>query len=527
MGPVLTFKKGRFVLNEAMFSHRKILNQSAYWEKGSDDVYQTTSLQAASAFRRHSDVIAERIFKRAFQEFYDLPRETQQTFDSGELDFLDPHQRVGVEWVLTRKRSYLAHAPGAGKTMEAVIAALLTKAKGQAVFVVPPSLTVNWVREIYAVCERVGIWPTIGLVPGSANKDDMAWKADFIIVPDSMLAKPWVYTQLSKMKKRLVAVDEASRFKDPYAERSLAFYGGRSKETVYTGLFQEAGHVVFLDGSPVLNRPMELWAPIFALDPQSIDCMSQDDFGYRYCGPQITERGQYTFLHSSHEEELKARLQKSFMHVVTEEQLDHPERRRSILFMNKDVRTAEMKTWEAKNVGADFKVESPGGAPGDQGDFSRMRKQLGLLKVPFIGRYVWERLKEKNESILLFVWHREVAEQLLLDLVDFSPGLVIGGTHSRERERYFEDFQSGKRKLIIGNIQAMERGHNLQNADRVIFGEFSWTNEQNVQCEKRASRRGSTKEYVRCEYIACPNSMDEIILRSNFTKEKRVKRIIG
>jgi SNF2 family DNA or RNA helicase len=527
MGPTLSFKKGRFILSEAQASHRKVLNQSAYWEKGSDDVYTTTSLQAASAFRRHSDSGALKIFTRAFQEFYDLPRRARLAYEGGHLNFLDPHQWSGVQWALTRKRSYLAHAPGAGKTMELIVTSILTEARGQTVIIVPPSLTVNWAREIYSVCERFGIWPSIGLIPGSALQDHMGWGADYILVPDSMLTKPWVYTRLSHMRKKMIAIDEASRFKDPFAERSLAFYGGRSKDTAYSGLFQDAAHVVLLDGSPVLNRPIELWAPTFALDPQAIDCMSMDDFGYRYCGPQITERGQYTFLHSSHEEELHQKITKSFMHVVTEDKLEHPERRRSILFMNQDVRTAEMKSWEAKNIGSDFKVESPGNEAGDQGEFSRLRKQLGLLKVPFIGRYVWERLNQKNESILLFVWHREVAEQLTLDLVDFNPGLVIGGTHARERERYFAEFQSGKRKLIIGNITAMERGHNLQNADRVIFGEFSWTDEQNKQCEKRASRRGSEKAFVRCEYICCPNSIDEVVLRSNFTKHKRVKRIIG
>ena len=71
------------------------------------------------------------------------------------------------------------------------------------------------------------------------------------------------------------------------------------------------------------------------------------------------------------------------------------------------------------------------------------------------------------------------------------------------------------------------RGYNLQRADRCIFAEWSWSNETNLQAEKRASRKGSTKEFVRCEYLVCPGSMDEVQLGSCFTKEKRVKRVIG
>ena len=112
-------------------------------------------------------------------------------------------------------------------------------------------------------------------------------------------------------------------------------------------------------------------------------------------------------------------------------------------------------------------------------------------------------------------------------LEKYGPGVVMGGTPAREREREFDFFQHGKKKILIMNIAAGGRGHNLQAADRVIFGEFSWTDELNRQCEKRASRKGSDKEFIRAEYIVCPNSMDEVVLSSVFTKERRVRKVIG
>ena len=271
------------------------------------------------------------------------------------------------------------------------------------------------------------------------------------------------------------------------------------------------------------NRAMELWAPTYALDPMSIDCMDHDDFGFRYGGATLNERGAWEYKGTSREAELKARLQKSFMHVVTEDKLSHPERRRSILMMNEDVRSPEHKTWERKHLGSieSFDDREPG-------ELAHFRQELGRRKVPFIGQYVKDRLANKNESILLFVWHRDVAQMLSTYLQNFKPGLVIGGTKSEDRERIFKDFQSGKCRLIIGNIQAMGRGHNLQKADRVIFGEFSWTDELNKQCEKRASRRGRDHTaFVRCEYICAPGSIDEKVLRSVFAKERRVKKVIG
>lgn len=520
----LQFKNGKFEALVTSPSLRGKFFRDPYWTHADSDVFTTTNLGAARGYRVSADESAERVFRRAFQSHYvKLPR-LPKIFAA-----LDRHQQAGILWILTRKRSYLAHAPGAGKTAQAIVASLMaqTQEGEQTLFIVPPTLTLNWEREIWkftAWLAKGKYFPTIGIVPRSDRRDEMAWRADFIICPDSMLSRPWVYTRLLKMKKRFVAVDEASRFKDPQAERTIALFGGRSGDRTYPGLIANVRHVVLMDGSPMPNRPMELWAPTFALHPEAIDCMDQNDFGYRYCGARPNQFGQWEFLHSSHEEELRGKLRQDFMHVVTEDELSHPERQRSMLFMDRDVRSLEQKTWERKHLPSTIKSVSE---VLSQGEMAHYRRELGVRKVPWIARYVADRLRDKNESILLFAWHRDVVDALMKKLSAFKPACVYGGITPAIREKWFREFQAGKLKLIIGNIAAMGRGHNLQRADRVIFGEWSWTDETNKQCEKRASRRGNDKAFVRCEYIVCPNSMDEPVLNSVFTKEKRVERIIG
>lgn len=474
------------------------------------------SLPDAVKYGGIADKTARKVFDRILVTRYESP--------SAPLPpFLDPHQVVGVRHILTRSRSYLAHAPGAGKTAQAIVAAVLTGGRGKVVFIVPPTLTVNWEREIWKFTEWAGVWPVTQVIPGTDRKDQVNWGADFFIVPDSMLTKDWVMDGLTGLDIRFIAVDEASRFKEPTAQRTLALFGGKLKGGRQShGLIAGARHAVLLDGSPMPNRPMELWAPTYAMAPEAIGFMSQQDFGFRYCGAKMNDFGQWEFKYSSNETELSLALQKDFMHVVTEGELCHPERRRSMLFMPTDVRSVQHKAWEKGNLSVtDFSEEMCEGA------LATFRAELGLRKVPFIADYVAERLERKNESILLFVWHRNVAQLLAKRLSKFSPALVIGGTPEVLRESAFKDFQEGKTKLIIGNISAMGRGHNLQKADRVIFGEFSWGDETNKQAEKRASRRGSTKLMVRCEYIVCPNSMDEPVLSSVFRKANAVRRIIG
>lgn len=500
----LKFRDGEFYLYDNPFSQTKFKN---------------ISFKAAVGFRRFADKVAERVIHRSLVTYYVAPSEPPPSF-------LDAHQVKGVNWILTRSRSYLAHAPGAGKTCEAIVASQMSTGVGQTLFIVPPGLTINWAREIMKWVTRE--WPVISIVPVSAKMDDVDFSADYIICPDSMLTKKWVYDSLSKLNLKLIAVDEASRFKEPTSERTKALFGGQGKSQIFYGLVQNAKHAVLLDGSPMPNRPMELWTPVYGMAPEVIDFQDMHDFGVEYCDAFLeTNRfgSKWNYRGASNQEKLHKKLQKDFMHVVNEDELSHPERRRSILFVDKDKRSMKVRKWEQKFLKS-TNIESMD-EDMNHGALAEMRQEIGLSKVDFTARYVGERLANKNESILIFAWHRSVCRALADRLKSYRPGLVLGGTPELERERIFSQFQAGTLKVIVGNIGAMGRGHNLQRADRVVFSEYSWTDELNKQCEKRASRKGSLKSIVRCDYIVVPTSLDEVVLNAVFTKAKNVKRVIG
>ncbi len=513
---VLSFEKGFFVLRGAQKTVSQDLENNEDWETVSSvkTQFKTTALKQAVRFRRYADEVALRVLDRILVKRYLIP--------PGRLpSFLDPHQKAGIEWILTRSRSYIAHAPGAGKSCQAIIAACQIPGPGKSLFIVPPSLVENWKREI----ELWATWPPPSISSITAGKTLSNYFEDFVIVADSLLTRPDVLEQLFKQTWKFVAVDEASRFKEPTAQRTIALFGGNGKNFYSPGIVQKARNAVLMDGSPMPNRPMELWAPTYAMAPEEIDFMQQTEFGFKFCGARMNSFGRWEFKYATNEKELKEKLTRNFMHVVTEDELNHPERMRSMVFIE-DVRTPEIKTWEKRHL-KNINLASLG--EGDaQGTLAKMRRELGLRKVPSIAAYVREKL-EKGESLLLFCWHREVAYALSKSLYKFKPCLVMGGTAALNREKYFAAFQDGRRKIIIGNISAMGRGHNLQRAGRVVFGEFSWTDELNRQCEKRVSRKGRDRKRrgVRCDYVISSDSMDEIILRAVFAKAKAVKEIIG
>lgn len=523
MKPSLTFENGKFVLIAE--NYLVGFNKPENW-KLENGKHVTTNFKAAAKWKIHADTKARKILNRAFVTRYNInPRPLPP--------FLDDHQKIGVQWILSKSRSYLAHAPGAGKTAQAITAAVLSHSfvnEGQFVIVVPPTLTVNWQREIEKFSFPLLLsdkMSTIAIVPESIRQMKMNWKAKWIIVPDSMLTRPWVLKPLLKMKKSFVAVDEASRFNDSKAQRTIALYGGTLKDGSQSpGLVYSSRHAVLLDGSPMPNRAMELWAPTYAMFPEAIDFLDQRQFGFRYGGAVINDRGEWEFKHSSREAELRQKLQEEFMHVVTEDELQHPERLRSMLFMTGDPRSAEHKAWEKNNLKLLSSIAKNPDEKISQGELAKFRAELGLRKTPWAANYIKSRL-EKNEKIVVFCWHREVAFELEKLLQKFKPALIIGGVKKDAREDALKQFNNGKLNLIIGNIIALGRGHNIQGGDRAVFVEPSWTDELNKQCEKRISRRGNDKLFMRSDYIVAPDTMDELILKAVFSKSERVKKIIG
>jgi SNF2 family DNA or RNA helicase len=266
---------------------------------------------------------------------------------------------------------------------------------------------------------------------------------------------------------------------------------------------------------------MELWWPTFSLAPESIDFMSEQEFGLRYCGARLNSYGRFEFRGASRVEELRQKLTLFFMHIVREEQLSHPERRRRIIFLP-DSRPVEIRNWSRDNLSrvsfTDFIGEDD-----CSGELATLRRMIGLAKSPNAAKFIRERLAV-GERILAFFWHREVGDELKRLLAHDE--IICGNTPNAERVAQFDEFQAGYRQLILGNVQAMGRGVNLQNASRVIFVEFSWTDETNKQAEKRASRRGNNAEFVPCDYLAMPNSLDEIVLQVLFKKQSLVDRTI-
>jgi SWI/SNF-related matrix-associated actin-dependent regulator 1 of chromatin subfamily A len=513
---ILTFENGQFVLQ----TPTPALTKPEGFVRNGSHKFSTKDLKAAARFRCHADSKAEKIFKKLMLQTVALPPRVGPTPE--DLTLYPFQLERGVPHILGRNKSYLAHQPGLGKTAQAICA--VNSKIGRTFVVCPSFLKTTWAREITKWFLRD--FPSIEIVPETERAFSTNWSADFVIVSDSMIAKEWVRLGLLGQRFRYGFIDEAHRFKTPGASRTVALFGGNNGQVKSPGLIYSSEHVCCLSGTPLLNRPIELWPMLYAMAPELIDFMSFEDFGFRYGGAVLDDRGHWRFVGSANEFILRQKIMPAFMQRITKKDVlkELPDKIREVIIVDDGNRSKDAEAFDKELLRKlrATKFEKPS----ELGEYARLRHLNGMAKVDWIVAFVNNVLtSDVEEQMILYAHHRDVAQAFNVALSAWGPRLIVGGTSLEERTRIEDAFQAGKCRLIIGNIDAMNLGLTLTAATRVGFAEYAWTPAANEQAEDRAHRIGQ-KDSVLCQYFVLPNSIDEALLYSVMTKEESIGRLL-
>lgn len=416
-----------------------------------------------------------------------------------------------VPFALARNRSYLALDPGLGKT---ICAALIRNAlKLPTVYVCPPFLMGNVEEELVKWCmpgTKLARYGGGGKTTGTTRRR-FPLDTDILILPDSLIRHEDVGEQVKQFRdgrESLLVVDEAHRFKNDTAERTKALF-----ET----LVPEFNRVVFLSGTPMPNRPMELYPLLSHCAPETIGFMSRFEYGRRYCAGFQGQWG-WDFSGASNVQELAGKVMGTFMLRLRKKDVlpELPPKSEELVFIDDDMppQLAEMNS----RLLAEYSPEDlMKGVIGEE-HVSTYRRLLGLAKVPASVKYLQFLLEQGDESLLVFAIHRDVIAGLAHGLRGFDPLVITGSVDKDERFRIAKEFQENpKRRVLILNIAAGGVGFNLTKATRVVFPEFAWTPGDNDQAVDRAHRIGQDNP-VLAQYLVYRNSIDRNVMEVVFGK---------
>lgn len=416
-------------------------------------------------------------------------------------------QEDGARFALTRNHSYLAFDMGLGKTPTAI--SVINTLRADTLIICPPFLVSNWQRELKTWL----INPSIDQISNGTTAQTS--KESVIVLPDSLLDRSTIQDFIRQRNFELLIIDEAHRFKSPEAKRTKALFGG---------ITSRIPRVICLSGTPMPNRPIELFSVLSSLAHNSIHFMDKHTYGLKFCNAFETKHG-WDYTGASNLDVLSRLIQKDFMMRRSKAEM-MPElgpKEERIIPLNGS------ETKDTKKLNRSLYLKYQGDT--DQmikhrhlGDLSEYRRRNGIDKVPVALEYIKDILDNSSESLLVFAWHREVITLLEKELSKITSCAVIdGGTKPRARDERIRDFQNGDLRLIIGQISTMV-GHNLTKATRCIFVESSWSPADNEQAADRAHRIGQTDTVV-VDYLVISGTIDDKIVSANKFKKININKV--
>lgn len=452
-----------------------------------------------------------------------LPWTSDLAIAKGEtlLDF----QKDAAIFALSRNRSYLALDPGLGKTP---VAAVITQTLANTisicgVYICPPFLTRNTEAEFNK-------WTNLAVHRLDVKNNDTYLPGHMNIIADSIIDRPEIFAMIEKFTTYLsdknissiLFIDEAHRFKNDDAKRTRALFGFGNIQKGIASLFDK---VVYLSGTPMPNRPIELYPVLNHSAPETIDYMTKFDYAVKYCAAFQDQWG-WNYSGAKNVKELAENVLGKFMlrYKKADVLKQLPPKVEEMVVLNESLppRLTKLSKEILSTLSPDdlMKGQIQVKLDTDTLHLSTYRKELGIAKAIACADFIKFLLEETDENILVFAIHKEVIKTLTAELEQFHPLVVTGETPMDLRNSYVEMFQKNEgRRLFIGNIQAAGTGFTLTRATRVVFAEFSWVPGDNDQASDRTHRIGQLGT-VLVQYLVMENSVDKTVIETVLRKKK-------
>jgi len=418
-----------------------------------------------------------------------------------------PFQGAGVKYIDdTNGRTLLGDQMGLGKTIQA-LGWINLRNPDHVTVVCPASIVPVWKMEAekWLVEDR-----TIRVLHGRGRECEMirdhGTERTLTIVGYDNVAAWFDKAPAMFNSADLVCLDECHRIKNPKAKRTAAVLDFAKK----------AKHVIAMTGTPIVNRPIELWNIVNLLDPTTFSNFIQ--FAKRYADAHqktVRTRGRggfkqvWDFSGASNLDELQAKLRSTCMIRRLKSQVlaELPPKQYTVVEVKGS--KAAQKIEDELLAGVDRSdpeamaaaLRAIGGDPEKFEKASRMREQSGIAKLPAIRDYL-DLILETEECLIVFAHHKAVLDGIRAHCIEAGYGVagIDGDTPPAKRESEVARFQAGEVRVFLGGVTAAGEGITLHRASTVLQTEMDWRPGIMEQADDRAHRIGQ-EDVVDCHYL--------------------------
>lgn len=341
-----------------------------------------------------------------------------------------------------------------------------------------------------------------------------AWANRLSVTPRGQRGRPIV-----------AIVDECHWLRNPKAQRTKGA----------SALVMLAPNRILLTGTPLANRPSELWQLLSILDGRGWG--ARHDFRVRYCGAMTTEHG-FTDGAPTHVDELQQRMRRRYLRrELNSAGVELPPMRRTTLLTDLSDDEATEHASLVKQIGGVDELlravlERRAGTR-TLPLISKLRKITSDAKVKATIDYATDVL-ESGQSCVIFCWRRETVVQLQRALLQSTKGTlrdgaqiyaVTGEQDQDDRDDTVSMFQEVGGGALIATLDCLKEGVTLTRATHVIIHDLSWVPVEVLQGEARIYRIGQ-KLPVTSVWCLASNSIDELLARVVSEKAKTMQTVM-
>lgn len=353
------------------------------------------------------------------------------------------------------------------------------------IIVVPACTKLKWAKETHD-------WLVRAKVQILSGETQTKIYGEIIIINYDIL-QYWVES-LRNLNAKVLIVDEAHYLKNNATKRT------KSLNKIAKGI----PHIIGLTGTPIENRPIEIWNIWHLIDP--VNCPNYFDFGLQFCDGKF-KNNKWDFSGSSNEKELHKllsfimirRLKKDVLPELPDKIYSHEPIELSNLeeynFAHEDfIRciTGQEKVSIKKIWG---KIEN-----------LKQLAVMGKLKQSF----EWiDNFLETDEKLVIYAHHKFLVDELMKQYKNIARK-IDGSVSAIKREEFAEEFYNNPKIKLFIISEAGGVGINLTIASHVAILELPWNKSILEQIIDRLHRFGQLK-CVNIYYLLASGTIEEKI----------------
>ena len=407
-----------------------------------------------------------------------------------------PFQKKAVRKINHFKgRALLADEMGLGKTIEA-LQWLKENPKIRPAIVVGPA-SAKWVWEMEASL-KFGMRSEILSGQTPPKKGTKLLGKHPILILNYEILQYWT-KYLKKLKPQVLLLDECHFVKNSRAARTKAV----------KKLAKNIPHIIGISGTPLTNRPDELWNIVSLVRPDVFE--SHFTYRWRYCKPVLKPWG-WEYKGAANLKELHRKLNSCMMirRLKKDVLSELPAKTRQVISMQIELdeyneARDNFITWLTKQSAAKARSARNAERLVQIGCLKRLAAEA---KMDGVLNWVDSFLEESSGKIVLFCTHKKIIKQINERYKKISV-VFDGSTPKHKRKLVVKKFQTDKKtRIFIGNIKAAGVVITLTAASTLAFVELDWVPGHHTQAEDRIHRIGQTNAAM-IYYLVAKGTIEE------------------